>query len=52
GDHVHFLDIGDRFLQPDGIISRDIMPDLLHLSEEGYRRWAVALEPKLQALGL
>jgi lysophospholipase L1-like esterase len=26
------------------------MPDLLHPNEEGYRRWAEALEPKLAEL--
>ncbi len=52
GAQVHYLDIGDQFLEPDGTISRKIMPDLLHLSEEGYRRWATALEPKLKELGL
>ena len=28
------------------------MPDLLHLNEEGYERWARAIEPKLVELGL
>jgi arylsulfatase A-like enzyme/lysophospholipase L1-like esterase len=52
GDRVQFLEVGDQFLEPDGTISKQIMPDLLHLSSEGYQRWAEALEPKLKELGL
>ncbi|MEM9367933.1 MAG: sulfatase/phosphatase domain-containing protein [Planctomycetota bacterium] len=52
GDTVHYLDIGDVFLQDDGSISPEIMPDYLHLNEAGYRMWAEALEPTLQTLGL
>lgn len=52
GERVHYLEIGDVFLEPDGSISDRIMPDKLHLSAEGYRRWAESLEPKLKALGL
>lgn len=50
GDRVHFLDLGDRFLQPDGTIAAEIMPDFLHLSTEGYRILATALEPHLRTL--
>ncbi len=52
GQRVHYLDISSAFLDQDGILSEDIMPDLLHLSPEGYRRWADAIAPKLQELGL
>jgi N-acetylglucosamine-6-sulfatase len=52
GDRVHYMEIGDQFLEPDGTISREIMPDLLHLSPQGYERWAQTLEPKLKELGL
>jgi len=44
------LDIGDKFLQPDGSISKDIMPDFLHLSAAGYQIWADAIETKLAEL--
>ncbi len=50
GSHVKFLDIGKAFLEPDGSISRDVMPDLLHLSQKGYRRWADAMEPTLWSM--
>lgn len=50
GKQVQFLDIGKTFLQPDGTLTREIMPDLLHLSEKGYDMWAAAIEPKLKEL--
>ena len=36
------------FLEDDQTLSRAVMPDLLHLSEEGYRRWAEAIVPVLK----
>ena len=50
GKNIHFLDIGSKFLQPDGSLSKDIMPDFLHLSEAGYQIWADAIGPKLAEL--
>lgn len=50
GKNIHFLDIGSKFLQPDGSISKDDMPDFLHLSEAGYQIWADAIGPKLAEL--
>jgi lysophospholipase L1-like esterase len=50
GKTVVFLDIGDKFLQPDWTISKEIMPDYLHLSPKGYEVWAAAVEPKIVEL--
>ncbi len=50
GRRVHFLDIGPALMNPDGTLSEDILPDLLHLSEQGYERWARAIEPTLRKL--
>ncbi|MGK0187096.1 MAG: arylsulfatase A-like enzyme/lysophospholipase L1-like esterase [Verrucomicrobiales bacterium] len=50
-DDVDFLDISDSFLGEDGTLSKDIMPDLLHLSEDGYQLWAAAIESKVAELG-
>jgi lysophospholipase L1-like esterase len=50
GDHVKFLDIGKAFLEDDGQIAEDVMPDYLHLSRLGYRRWAEAMEPTLWSM--
>jgi lysophospholipase L1-like esterase len=40
--YVH-LDIGGRFLDDKGDIPKELMPDALHLSADGYRIWAKAL---------
>jgi lysophospholipase L1-like esterase len=45
GKNVTFLDIGAKFLQPDGTLTADIMPDFLHPSEKGYEIWADAIQP-------
>lgn len=50
GKNIHFLDIGDKFLQPDGSLTKEIMPDFLHLSAAGYQIWADAISPKLAEL--
>jgi beta-glucosidase len=47
---VWYLDLAGTFLDPDGTLPREIMPDLLHPHAEGYRLWAEALEPTLQRL--
>jgi lysophospholipase L1-like esterase len=41
---VLFADIGRLFLSDDGNISVDIMNDGVHLTEDGYRIWADAIE--------
>lgn len=50
GKMVTALDIGDKFLQADGSLSKDIMPDFLHLSPAGYTIWADAIEPQVKAM--
>jgi lysophospholipase L1-like esterase len=50
GKTVKFLDIGEKFLQPDGTLTKEIMPDFLHLSEKGYQIWADAIKEPLAAL--
>jgi lysophospholipase L1-like esterase len=50
GQHVFFLDIGGRFLDAEGNIPRDIMPDRLHPSLKGYEAWADAIRAPLQQL--
>src|SRR5262249_16740532 len=47
---VTYLDIGEKFIEKDGTISKDIMPDFLHLSPKGYEIWAQAIEPKVHEL--
>jgi lysophospholipase L1-like esterase len=50
GKRVRFLDIGPKFLEPDGTLSPGVMPDLLHPSEKGYRIWADAIKAPLADL--
>src|SRR5262249_12611506 len=50
GKQVYYLDIGAKFLDKDGNLTKEIMPDYLHLSKQGYQIWADAILPKLQEL--
>ncbi|MEM9826724.1 MAG: sulfatase/phosphatase domain-containing protein [Planctomycetota bacterium] len=49
-ENVIWMDPSKAFLQDDETLSRKIMPDLLHLSPQGYQIWADALEPVLEPL--
>ncbi len=50
GQKVFFLDIGAKFLEADGTLSKAIMPDLLHPNEKGYQLWTDAIKADVQAL--
>jgi len=50
GKMVHFLDINGAFLTDDRILTREVMPDLLHPHEKGYGIWAEAMEPTIAKL--
>ena len=50
GGPVHYMDISAKFLEPDGTISKDVMPDYLHLSPKGYEIWSEAIKDKVKAL--
>ncbi len=50
GKMIKYLDIGKSFLHDDGTITRDVMPDFLHLTRKGYRIWADAMEPTLWSI--
>jgi lysophospholipase L1-like esterase len=50
GGATRYLDIGDRFVGRNGMITRDIMPDFLHLTTRGYQIWADAVRAPLSAL--
>lgn len=49
GDRIHFLDIGERLLEPDGSISPEVMEDYLHLTPKGYRIWFEAVSPVVES---
>jgi len=44
-EHLTLLDISPTLLETDGSISSSVMPDYLHLSPEGYRRWTMSILP-------
>ncbi len=48
--HVFWLDIGSEFLNDDGKLPKDIMPDMLHPNAKGYEIWAKAMEPTIKKL--
>jgi lysophospholipase L1-like esterase len=50
GKHVRYLDIGDKFLDAEGRLHKEIMPDYLHLSPKGYKIWADAIGPALEEM--
>jgi lysophospholipase L1-like esterase len=50
GKTVKYLDIGAKFMEADGTISKEIMPDFLHLSEKGYTIWAEAVKGPITEL--
>lgn len=45
GKKVIYIDLSEKFLNPDGTLSPEIMPDFLHPSPKGYQIWADAIQP-------
>ena len=45
GNWIRFLDISDRLLDKDGNLNADVSPDGVHLTENGYQKWAQAIRP-------
>ena len=50
GKNVQYLDIGSKFLDSEGNLPKEIMPDFLHLSDKGYEIWASAIETKVKEM--
>jgi len=48
GNKIIYRDFGDKFLQPDGTLSADVMPDFLHPNAKGYQIWADAIQPVIE----
>jgi lysophospholipase L1-like esterase len=48
-NRVKYIDVGKAFLDKDGVLSRDFMPDLLHLSPAAYALWAREIAPEVRA---
>lgn len=50
GKHIFYCDVNQVFLNMDGAINHDMMPDWLHPSFAGAKAWAQAMEPLLSQL--
>ena len=50
GKKVVYKDIKDAFLDKDGNLPKELMPDFLHLSEKGYFVWAEAIESTVKKM--
>jgi lysophospholipase L1-like esterase len=50
GERVFFSDLARHFVRIDGTLRTTLMPDLLHLTRDGYEIWAKALLPELKSL--
>jgi beta-glucosidase len=50
GKTIFYLDINKAFLNDQGVLTREVMPDLLHPEKKGYALWAQAMEPTLVKL--
>ena len=51
GERVIWRDINAKFLEPDGTMTREMMPDFLHPTPKGYRIWADDILPFLREAG-
>jgi lysophospholipase L1-like esterase len=50
GKNIFYMDIGDKFLLPDGSLNMDIMNDPVHPNTAGYQVWADAIIDKVKEL--
>jgi lysophospholipase L1-like esterase len=50
GKTVFYKDIGKEFLDQNGGLSNEIMPDYLHLSAKGYDMWGKAIKGDIEKL--
>ncbi len=50
GKTVKYLDIGDKFLDANKDLPKDIMPDALHPNAKGYQIWADAILPTIKEM--
>jgi beta-glucosidase len=47
---IFYEDLGGIFLDEQGVLSREVMPDLLHLNAGSYETWAKELDALIQKL--
>ena len=47
---IFFMDISDKFLDADGNLKPELMPDFLHPNAAGYQLWLDAVKPQLDEM--
>ena len=47
---VRWLDFNDKFLEPDGTLTKKVMDDLLHPNANGYRIWWENMHPVVKEI--
>jgi lysophospholipase L1-like esterase len=47
GKNVRYFELWNQFLDKDGNLTKEIMPDRLHPNQKGYEIWADAMDPLL-----
>jgi hypothetical protein len=50
GNQVTYLDIGEKFLLPDGNMNKELTTDFCHLTPKGYEVFATAIQPSVNDL--
>ncbi|MFM7180674.1 MAG: GDSL-type esterase/lipase family protein [Verrucomicrobiales bacterium] len=50
GGSITWVDVWDKYLQPDGTVSKEVMHDFLHLAPNGYDIWAESIAGKVKEL--
>ena len=50
GKTITFMDISDKFMDAEGNLKSDLMPDLLHPNATGYQVWLNAVKAKLEEM--
>ncbi len=48
GDKIRYVDIGDKFEDPNGFVRQDLLPDFLHPDRAGYELWSDAIRPLIE----
>jgi lysophospholipase L1-like esterase len=50
GKNIVYKDIGEKFLDKEGNLTKEIMYDYLHLTRKGYQIWAEAIKDNVKKL--
>ena len=48
--NVTYMDIGPKFVDDKGFLSKEMMPDTTHPSKKGHEIWAAAILPSLKKM--